>query len=60
MSETKNKTCTRCHKTKPLAGFYRMNEAPDGRKPICKDCEKETARLKKAEQAEYSKKYFTF
>lgn len=54
------KKCTICTQPKPLTEFRRQNEKPDGRRNVCKQCEKEQHRVKKEEQADYSKKYFDF
>jgi len=33
-----HKTCTRCHKSKPLDEFYKDTRAKDGLRSECKDC----------------------
>jgi hypothetical protein len=54
------KICTACKTPKPLPDFRRETYSADGRRPYCKDCEKAKERSKKAERAEYGKKYFDF
>ena len=34
------KVCTKCKISKPLSGFYKSNQAPDGLMYNCKDCKK--------------------
>lgn len=54
------KPCTRCRIHKPLPAFAKQNESPDGRRPMCKECEREARATKKEQMKEYGKKYFTF
>lgn len=32
------KTCTKCQASKPLEGFYKRKQTPDGREAWCKEC----------------------
>lgn len=54
------KICTGCKKEKSLKDFHLNSEGKEGRQSKCKDCIKEVEDKKKANQAEYAKKYFTF
>jgi hypothetical protein len=56
----KTRICSTCKSEKPLSEFRRSSEAPDRRQSKCKACEKQKEQAIKAEQIEYSKKYFTF
>lgn len=56
----KNKTCTACKIEKPLKDFPKNNDNRDRRHNKCRACFKEVEDKKKADKAEYSKKYFTF
>jgi hypothetical protein len=60
MSESKTKPCTRCTIPKPLSDFPVQTETNDGRGTICKPCERQVRKEKKAKQAAYSKQFFTF
>lgn len=54
------KICIGCKTEKPISEFNHNSDTPDGRTYKCKVCLKEIEEKKKAKQAEYSKKYFTF
>lgn len=54
------KPCTRCHVPKPLAEFPIIRENNDGRGSVCKPCERQTRKEKKAREAKYAKQFFTF
>jgi hypothetical protein len=62
MKKTTNpsKPCTRCHLPKPLSDFPKVTDNKDGRGNVCKECERQTRKEKKAREEEYGKKYFTF
>lgn len=53
------KICVGCKTEKPLSEFNH-SDTPDGRTYKCRACLKEIEEKKKADLAEYSKKYFTF
>jgi hypothetical protein len=57
-SPSKTKPCTRCHLPKPLSAFNKAPENPDGRRAMCKTCDREVRIEKKAREAEYGKEYF--
>lgn len=38
------KTCSRCHATKPLSDFSKRAASPDGYAPLCRDCKNAAAR----------------
>lgn len=40
------KVCTRCAAETPRTDFYRREASHDGLQPICKECDKETRRLR--------------
>lgn len=54
------KLCIRCHVPKPLYDFAIKTEKKDGRDTQCKQCERKERAKRKAQEKEYSKKYFTF
>lgn len=56
----KKKICNGCKKEKPLSGFNRNNDSPDGRLNKCKECLKEVEQRKKERMKEYSKTFFTW
>jgi hypothetical protein len=45
--EIKTKVCTKCGVEKPLTEFYRDKSKKDGRRNICKSCDKEKDKLDK-------------
>jgi hypothetical protein len=57
---TPTKPCTRCRIPKPLEAFPKVTENPDGRGNVCKQCDRELYKEKKAREVEYGKQYFTF
>lgn len=57
---SKTKVCRKCRIEKPMTEFYLNAESKDGRTNKCSSCLIEMANRKKAEEAEYAKKYFTF
>jgi hypothetical protein len=59
-SPSKTKPCTRCLLPKPLSAFNKAPENPDGRRAMCKTCEREVKEEKKAREWEYGKEYFKF
>lgn len=56
----RSKKCTRCKDVKPLSDFRKKNGYADGYTSQCIECEKEKEQLKKDQEREYGKKYFTF
>lgn len=58
--DIKTKPCTRCLIPKPLSAFNKAPENPDGRRAMCKTCEREVREEKKAREEEYGKRYFKF
>jgi hypothetical protein len=46
--------------TSPSKPFNKAPENPDGRRAMCKDCEREVKEEKKAREEEYGKRFFKF
>jgi hypothetical protein len=55
-----SKTCTRCSIPKPLSAFNKAPENPDGRRAMCKTCDREVRKEKKAREEEYGNEFFKF
>jgi len=64
--KTETKICTKCGKETQLINFYKDKSHKDGLRSICKDCDKETDKKRRAlyyethkdKMTEYSRKYF--
>jgi hypothetical protein len=41
------KTCNQCNEAKPSASFYRHPLGRDGLQPLCKDCQKRNAKVRR-------------
>lgn len=56
-----NKTCSKCHETKPLDEFYKQKKGKFGKHAACKKCSNEESRNysreHKKERKEYQEKY---
>lgn len=49
VSDSDNKTCSKCGLSKDITEFYKMSSSRDGRRPDCKACSKEL-KLRKIEE----------
>jgi len=51
------KTCSRCHRVKPLESFHKQSARKNGHKAACKDCECARARAHYQNHKDYYTKY---
>ena len=52
-----NKTCTKCHKTKPLDEFHNDKSRKDGKQRFCKECKKEVDKKYREDHKEEKTEY---
>jgi hypothetical protein len=60
MKKTMSSPSKPCTPPKPLSAFNKAPENPDGRRAMCKTCDREVRIEKKAREEEYGKEYFKF
>jgi len=53
MQNEKAKKCFKCHKTRPLSGFYKNNRMADGHVNKCKECTKADVRANRDAHIDY-------
>ncbi len=51
------KNCTKCGETKPFDAFYKQTKASNGRKAVCRDCEKKYYKENINSRRRYSREY---